>query len=54
MLCVDYATEVYQELERRRSLAAPTVMRGDGNGRWDAAGGDPDLLQVVADTDVGL
>ena len=24
VLCVDYATEVYQELERRRSLAAPT------------------------------
>jgi cyanophycin synthetase len=54
VLCVDYATEVYQEVERRRSLAAPTVMRSDRDGSWEAAGGDPDLLQVVADTDVGL
>ncbi|HYG72674.1 MAG TPA: Mur ligase family protein, partial [Actinomycetota bacterium] len=53
VLCVDYATEVYQELERRRSLAAPTVMRPD-DGRWEAAGGDPDLIGIVGDSDVGL
>ena len=54
VLCVDYATEVYQELERRRSLASPAVMgSGNGDGRWEAAGGDPDLLQVIAETDVG-
>jgi cyanophycin synthetase len=43
VLCVDYATEVYQELERRRALAAPTVMRVgiDGDG---GVGGEPDLL----------
>jgi cyanophycin synthetase len=44
VLCVDYATEVYEELERRRSLAAPAVLRlGDGDGR-PATGGEPDLL----------
>ncbi|MGH2636877.1 MAG: cyanophycin synthetase, partial [Actinomycetota bacterium] len=54
VLCVDYATEVYKELERRRSLAAPTIMRvGDGDGRWEAAGGDPDLLDI-AESEVGL
>ena len=54
VLCVDYATEVYEEVERRRSLAAPTVMRSDRDGGWDAVGGDPDLMQIVGDTDVGL
>jgi cyanophycin synthetase len=53
VLCVDYATEVYKELERRRSLAAPTVMSAaDGDGRWEVAGGDPDLLTIV--DEVGL
>jgi cyanophycin synthetase len=53
VLCVDYATEVYKELERRRSLAAPTVMRaGDGQGRWELAGGDPDLIEIA--DEVGL
>ncbi|HSJ49814.1 MAG TPA: cyanophycin synthetase, partial [Actinomycetota bacterium] len=43
VLCVDYATEVYEELERRRSLAAPAVLRlPDGDGR---PGGEPDLLE---------
>jgi cyanophycin synthetase len=47
VLCVDYATEVYRELERRRSLAAPTVMTvGDGDGRRGSAGGDPDLIEL--------
>jgi cyanophycin synthetase len=54
VLCVDYATAVFQELERRRSLAAPNVMSADGNGRWEAVGGDPDLMHVVGDSDVGL
>jgi cyanophycin synthetase len=53
VLCVDYATEVYKELERRRSLAAPTVMRAeDGQGRWVIAGGDPDLIEIA--DEVGL
>jgi cyanophycin synthetase len=51
VLCVDYATEVYQEVERRRSLAAPTVMRAD-DGRWEVSGGDPDMVHVVPDPDV--
>jgi cyanophycin synthetase len=48
VLCVDYATEVYKELERRRSLAAPTVMRvADGDGRGGSAGGDPDVIELA-------
>jgi cyanophycin synthetase len=51
VLCVDYATDVYKELERRRSLAAPTVMRaGDGQDGWQVAGGDPDLVGIVDET----
>jgi cyanophycin synthetase len=47
VLCVDYATEVYKELEARRSLAAPIVFAPtDGNGSVELAGGDPDLLGV--------
>jgi cyanophycin synthetase len=45
VLCVDYATEVWKELERRRSLAQPSVLRAaDGDGHGVAAGGDPDLI----------
>src|SRR5262245_28362494 len=32
VLCVDHATEVYKELESRRSLAAPSVFSEHGNG----------------------
>jgi cyanophycin synthetase len=47
VLCVDHATEVYKELEGRRSLAAPTIFAsGDGNGQVEPAGGDPDLIGV--------
>ena len=47
VLCVDHATEVYKELEDRRSLAAPTIFAtGGGNGHVESAGGDPDLLGV--------
>jgi cyanophycin synthetase len=55
VLCVDHADEVYRELERRRSLAAPSVLApADGDGNVAPAGGDPDLLRIVAGTDVGL
>jgi cyanophycin synthetase len=51
VLCVDYATEVYKELELRRSLAVPSVMRvGDGQHGWE--GGDPDLIEIA--DEVGL
>ena len=47
VLCVDYATEVYKEVEARRSLAAPIVFAPTGgNGSVELAGGDPDLLGV--------
>lgn len=47
VLCVDHATDVFRELESRRSLAAPSVFSdGVGNGQVEPAGGDPDLLDV--------
>ena len=47
VLCVDYATDVWKELERRKSLAQPRIMLGgDGNGQVEATGGDPDLIQL--------
>ena len=51
VLCVDYATEVWKELEARRSLAQPRVLQApDGNGKVEGTGGDPDLI----DFGVGL
>jgi cyanophycin synthetase len=45
VLCVDYATEVWKELERRRSLAQPRVLlEAEGNGHRESTGGDPDLI----------
>jgi len=47
VLCVDHVTDVFRELEARRSLAAPVVLGdGDGDGAVETAGGDPDLLDV--------
>ncbi len=49
VLCVDYATEVWKELERRKSLAQPRIMLAvDGNGQVVAGGGDPDLIRLDA------
>ena len=46
VLCVDYATEVWKELEKRKSLAQPAVLQAaEGNGQLEAIGGDPDLIQ---------
>lgn len=46
LLCVDYATEVWKELEARRSLAQPNVMRAaEGDGQLEAITGDPDLIE---------
>jgi cyanophycin synthetase len=47
VLCVDYATEVFKEIESRRGSASPQVMlASEGNGHAEAVGGDPDLLGV--------
>jgi cyanophycin synthetase len=47
VLCVDHATEVFRELESRRSLAAPTIFPStEGNGQVEGSGGDPDMLGV--------
>ena len=47
VLCVDYATEVYRELESRRGTAAPQVLlASEGDGHLEPVGGDPDLLGV--------
>ena len=46
VLCVDYATEVWKELETRRSLAQPAVLQPrEGDGQIEALGGDPDLIE---------
>ena len=44
VLCVDYATEVYKELEQRRGVASPDVLRASEGDLADAVGGDPDLF----------
>jgi cyanophycin synthetase len=46
VLCVDHATEVFKEVESRRSLAAPSIFTPEGNGKLETAGGDPDILGV--------
>jgi hypothetical protein len=43
VLCVDYATEVFKELEQRRGVAAPEVLRAHDVGGVEGSGGDPDL-----------
>jgi cyanophycin synthetase len=44
VLCVDYATEVYAELEHRRGVASPNVLKASEDGKFEAVGGDPDLM----------
>jgi cyanophycin synthetase len=48
VLCVDYATDVWKELEGRRNLASPRVLRAreDGDGKVEGTGGDPDLVEM--------
>jgi cyanophycin synthetase len=46
LLCADYATEVYKELERRRGVASPQALPAAEAGMVEAAGGDPDLLGI--------
>jgi cyanophycin synthetase len=46
VLCVDYATDVWKELEARKLQAQPRVMGPDeGDGQIEAMGGDPDLIE---------
>jgi len=46
VLCVDYATEAFKEVEARRSLAAPRVLQApEGDGQFMAVGGDPDFIR---------
>ncbi len=50
VLCVDYASEVYKELESRRGVAAPSVLPPtEGDGQVLAVGGDPDLIDLTPD-----
>jgi cyanophycin synthetase len=46
VLCVDYATEVWKELEGRKSLAHPRALppRESGDGQIEGLTGDPDLI----------
>jgi cyanophycin synthetase len=46
VLCVDYATEVWKELEARKRQATPVPFNEpSGNGQIEGAGGDPDLIE---------
>jgi cyanophycin synthetase len=46
VLCADYASDVWKELERRRSLAQPGLVPSvSGNGQASTVGGDPDILE---------
>lgn len=55
VLCVDYATDVYKELESRRGTAAPCVsLASEGDGQVEAVGGDPDLLGTSVEPATGL
>jgi cyanophycin synthetase len=51
VLCVDYATEAFKEVETRRSLAAPKVLlAAEGDGQFLAVGGDPDFIRRSPET----
>jgi cyanophycin synthetase len=47
VLCVDYATEVFRELELRRGVSTPSVLRASEGELDDARGGDPDELDIA-------
>ena len=48
VLCVDYATEVYKELEARRGTATPAALRASEGGLIEAVGGDADLIDLTS------
>ncbi|TMK80867.1 MAG: cyanophycin synthetase [Actinobacteria bacterium] len=49
VLCVDYATDVWKELESRKSLKQPPILgSAEGNGQVGEVGGDPDLIEFDA------
>jgi cyanophycin synthetase len=48
VLCVDYATEVYKELEQRRGTATPAALRPSERGMIEAVGGDVDLIDLTS------
>jgi cyanophycin synthetase len=52
VLCADYASEVWKELERRRSLAQPGLVPSvRGNGQASTVGGDPDVFEFESSGD---
>jgi len=46
VLCVDYATDVYRELEARRGVSTPSVLLPSEGELADARGGDTDQLDM--------
>jgi cyanophycin synthetase len=44
VLCVDYATETYKELEARRGAASPSALRPSEGGPFESVGGDLDIV----------
>jgi cyanophycin synthetase len=49
LLCVDYAGDVWRELESRRLLAHPHMGPNGGDGQPWTSGGDPDLFNLLPD-----
>jgi cyanophycin synthetase len=47
VLCVDYATEVYKEIEKRRGTAVPQVLLERETGVRENVGGDPDVIDLT-------
>ena len=46
VLCADYASEVWKELEKRRGQAQPGLVPSiSGNGQISPSAGDPDILE---------
>ena len=43
VLCVDYATETYKEVEKRSGMASPTALRASEGGAFESVGGDLDI-----------
>ena len=46
VLCVDYATDVFKELEARRGVASPTALLASEAGPFESVGGDIDLVEM--------
>ena len=51
VLCVDYATEVFKEIEARRGVASPAALLASEDGPFESVGGDIDLVHIAGRTE---